>query len=70
MISFLISFLVFVVVLVIVGLIIQWALARLGWAVDPTLKAIVGLIVFLVLLLVFLNYAGVWGGAATPFWRH
>jgi len=70
MIGFLVQFLIFVIVVVIIGLIIRWAVAKLGIAVDPTLMNIVYLILFLILLLMFLSYAGVWSGTAGPFWRH
>jgi hypothetical protein len=62
MIGFAIEFLVFVVVVVILVLIVQWAIAKLGWTIDPALKVIVGLIIFLICLLIFLNMVGVFTG--------
>jgi hypothetical protein len=49
---------VFVVCVVIIVLIVQWGMAKVGWTIDPTLKAIIGLIIFLVCLLAFLNMTG------------
>jgi hypothetical protein len=68
--GFLISFLIFVVVLVILFLIIKWGAAQIGIPVDGALLRIVYLILFLILLLVFLSYMGIWGSAGTGMWWH
>jgi hypothetical protein len=69
MVSFAIQFLIFIVVVVIVILGVQWLLAKLGVAIDPTLKTIIGLILFLVLLVFFLNWIGAFPSSGTLF-RH
>jgi hypothetical protein len=69
MIAFAIEFLVFVVCVVIIVLILQWAVTKLGWTIDPGLRVIVGLIIFLVCLLVFLNMVGVLTGNGFNFHR-
>jgi hypothetical protein len=58
MIHLLISFLIFVVVVVILFKIARWGLAASGIAVDPQLLNIIYLVLFLILLIVFLNFVG------------
>jgi hypothetical protein len=58
MIGFMVEFVVFVICVVIIVLILQWGMAKLGWALDPTLKMILGLVLFLICLLFFLNMTG------------
>ena len=62
MIAFAIQFVIFIVVVVIIGLSIQWALAKFGFTPDPTLKYIIGLIIFLGILVLFLNNLGYMSG--------
>ena len=62
MISFAIQFVVFVVCVVIVVLVAQWGIAKLGWTIDPTLRVILGLFLFLFCFLVFLNFVGYMNG--------
>jgi hypothetical protein len=69
MIGFAIEFLIFVVVMVILVLILQWGMAKIGWTIDPALRVIVGLIIFLVCLLIFLNFIGVFSGNGFNFHR-
>jgi hypothetical protein len=56
----LVSFLIFVIVVVIFVLIIRWGCAKMGIVLDPVLMNIIYLILFLVLLLFFLNWTGIW----------
>jgi hypothetical protein len=58
MISFMLSFLVFIVVLAIIVIGVRWVLSLTGITIPPPLMYILGLILFLVLLFVFLQYAG------------
>jgi hypothetical protein len=58
MISFMLSFLVFIVVLAIIVIGVRWLLSLTDLVIPPPLLYILGLILFLVLLFVFLNYAG------------
>jgi hypothetical protein len=58
MIHFLISFLIFVIVVVILFKIAKWGLRATGVAIDPELMNIIYLILFLLLVVVFLNYVG------------
>ena len=67
MIALAIQVVVFIVCMVIIVLIVQWALAKLGVPIDPTLKTILGLLAFLILLIFFLNIAGYMSGIA---WIH
>jgi hypothetical protein len=60
MIGTVISFLVFVIVVVILYLILQWGMTKLGITIDPALRTIIMLIVFLIMLVMFLNWAGIW----------
>ena len=71
MIGLAVDFLIFAVVIVILFLTAKWLMAKLGWAPDPALTTIIGLIVFLLCLIVFLNAVGAinvgtWG----PVLRH
>ena len=59
-ISFLVSFLVFIVVVAIVIIGIRWLLSLAGVAIPQPLMIILGLIAFLILLLFFLNFTGVY----------
>jgi len=59
-IGMLVSFLIFVIVVVIFVLIIRWGCAKMGIVLDPVLMNIIYLILFLVLLLFFLNWTGIW----------
>ena len=59
-IGMLVSFLIFVIVVVIFVLIIRWGCAKMGITLDPVLMNIIYLILFLVLLLFFLNWTGIW----------
>jgi type IV secretory pathway VirB2 component (pilin) len=70
MIEFAIQFIIFCVVVVIVVLGAQWVFAKLGWTLDPTLKAILGLFAFLVLLIIFLNMIGYMSGIALVHHRY
>jgi hypothetical protein len=65
-IGMLVSLLVFVIVVVIIVLIIKWGLAKAGIALDPMLMNIIYLILFLVLLLAFLNWTGIWVWGSGP----
>jgi len=58
--SFLISFLVFIIVVAIVIIGVRWLLGVAGIAIPQPLMIILGLICFLVLLLFFLNFTGVY----------
>lgn len=62
MIGTLISFLVFVIVIVILYMILTWGMEKMGIAIDPKLRNIIMLIVFVVLLVMFLRWAGIWTG--------
>ena len=62
MIGFAIQFVIVVVCIVIIGLVIQWALSKFGIPVDPTLKVILGLIIFVIVLIWFLNSFGYMSG--------
>jgi hypothetical protein len=64
-----ISFFVFVLVCVILVLILRWGLAKAGIAIDPTLLNIIYLIVILVLVLMFLNFTGIYD-IGTAFHSH
>ena len=66
MISFLIWFLVLIVVIAIVIIGIKWLMGVAGIAIPPPLMYILGLILFLVLLLVLLNYSGAWSLGSGP----
>jgi hypothetical protein len=66
MISFMLSFLVFIVVLAIVVIGVRWLLSLTGLVIPQPLLYILGLILFLVLLFVFLNYAGFAGNSSAP----
>jgi hypothetical protein len=70
MISFMLSFLVFIVVLAIIVIGVRWLLSLTGLVIPQPLLYILGLILFLVLLFVFLNYAGVGSGMGLPAWHH
>lgn len=58
--SFLISFLVFIIVVAIVIIGVRWLLGVAGVAIPQPLMIILGLICFLVLLLFFLDFTGVY----------
>jgi hypothetical protein len=58
--SFLISFLVFIIVIAIVIIGVRWLLSLAGWVIPQPLMIIAGLIFFLVILMVFLNFTGVY----------
>ena len=64
MISFLISFLIFIVVVAIVVIGIRWLLSLTGVAIPQPIMIILGLILFLILLVCFLNYMPI--GASGP----
>ena len=68
MIGFLLSFLVFIVVLAIVVIGVRWLLSLTGIAIPQPLLYILGLVLFLVLLFVFIQYAGV-GGSGVSLWH-
>ena len=59
-ISFLISFLVFIIVVAIVIIGARWLLGLAGVTIPQPLMIILGLICFLILLLFFLNFTGVY----------
>ena len=71
MIGTVISFLIFVICCVILYMILQWGMAKLGITVDPALRTIIMLIVFVILLVMFLNWTGIWtiGGEGNIFHR-
>jgi len=69
MISFMLSFLVFIVVLAIVVIGVRWVLSLTGITIPPPLMYILGLILFLVLLFVFLQYAGGLNGSMGLPWH-
>jgi hypothetical protein len=58
MIAFAVNVVILVVAIVIIALVVQWGLTKLGWAVDPTLKIILGLIGFIIVLVFIMNMAG------------
>jgi hypothetical protein len=57
---FLVGFLVFVCVLAIVIIACRWLLSLTGIAIPQPLLVILGIIVFLLLLLVLLNWSGLY----------
>lgn len=59
-ITFLVSFLVFIIVVAIVIIGIKWLLGVLGVVIPQPLMIILGLLCFLILLLFFLNFTGVY----------
>jgi hypothetical protein len=59
--AFLIQFLIFICVVAIVIIGGRWLLSLTGLAIPQPLLVILGIILFLVLLLLFLNYAGISG---------
>jgi hypothetical protein len=58
MLSFLVSFLVFIIVVAIIIIGFRWLLSVSGVTIPQPLMVILGLILFLVLLLLFVNYMG------------
>jgi uncharacterized membrane protein len=60
MISFLIGFLVLICVIVCVGILVRWAIASWGLTIPGPLLAVAGIIVFLILLLMLLNYSHIY----------
>jgi hypothetical protein len=58
MIGFMVECVIFVVCVVIIVLVCQWALAKLGVTIDPTLRVVIGLVIFLVCFVAFLNMTG------------
>lgn len=54
--GFLISFLIFICVVAVVILGIRWLIRISGVAVSPELNLMIGIILFLVLLIVFLEW--------------
>lgn len=58
MLSFLVSFIVFLVVVAILIIGFRWLLSLTGLSIPQPLLIILGLILFLVLLLFFVNYVG------------
>jgi hypothetical protein len=63
MISFLVSFLIFLVVVAILIIGFRWLLSLTGLAIPQPLLIILGLILFLILLVFFVNYVGLPAGA-------
>lgn len=59
-IHFLVGFLLLVCVLAIVIIAFRWLLSLTGWAIPQPLLVILGIIVFMILLLVLLNYSGLY----------
>ncbi len=59
-ISMMVSLIVFVVCIVIVILLGKWLLSVLGVSIPQPLMVVLGLLVFLIFLLFFLNYTGLW----------
>jgi hypothetical protein len=55
-IGFLISFLIFICVVAVVILGIRWLIRISGVTISPELNLIIGIILFLILLVLFLNY--------------
>lgn len=58
--GFLVSFLVFIIVIAIVIIGVRWLLSVAGFAIPQPLMIILGLIFFLIVLLFFLNFTGVY----------
>jgi hypothetical protein len=59
-ISFLVAFLVFIIVVAIVIIGVRWLLSLAGVVIPQPQMIILGLICFLILLLFFLNFTGVY----------
>lgn len=71
MIHFLIGFLIFLVVVTILIIGFQYLIGLTGWTVPQPLKVILMLILFLICLIVFLNYASAMlpvGGPSGRWW--
>jgi len=58
--GFLVSFLVFIIIVAIVIIGVRWLLSVAGVAIPQPLLVILGLIFFLIVLLFFLNFTGVY----------
>jgi hypothetical protein len=58
--GFLVSFLVLIIVIAIVVLGVRWLLSVVGWNIPQPLLVILGLIFFLIVLLFFANYTGLY----------
>ncbi len=58
--GFLVSFLVFIIVIAIVIIGVKWLLSVAGVPIPQPLLIILGLIFFLIVLLFFLNFTGVY----------
>lgn len=58
--GFLVSFLVFIIVIAIVIIGVRWLLSVAGVPIPQPLLIILGLIFFLIVLLFFLNFTGVY----------
>jgi hypothetical protein len=59
-ISMMISLVVFIVCVAIVILLFRWLLGVMGVTIPQPLMVVLGLIMFLIFLLIFLNYTGIW----------
>jgi len=59
-ISGMIEFVVFIVCVAIVIILARWALSLTGLTIPQPLLVVLGLIVFLVMLLFFLNFTGIY----------
>jgi hypothetical protein len=59
-ISMMVSFLVFIICVAIVIIGARWLLGLAGVTIPQPLLIILGLIFFLIFLLIFLNYTGIW----------
>lgn len=57
---FLVGFLILVCVLAIVIIAFRWLLSVSGVTIPQPLLTIVGIVVFLILLMVLLDYSGLW----------
>jgi len=70
MIGFLIQFLIFLIVVTILIIGFKYLLSLTGIAIPQPILIIAGLILFLVLLLVFLSYAGGLPSGGWPVYHH
>jgi hypothetical protein len=59
-ITMMVDFLIFCICVAIVIILGRWLLSLTGLPIPQPLMVVLGLIVFLIFLLFFLNYAGIW----------
>lgn len=68
-ISAMIGFVVLCCCLAIVIILGRWLLSLTGWAIPQPILVVLGIIVFLVFLMFFLNYTGIYAFGGGPYYH-